>query len=157
MKTVSLFSLLLKQTKTVRYLVSFLIAFLICSLLMWMLDPSIETFGDAIWFGFMLVTTTGFGDLTVRTPAARLVAVFLGLYGVLTIGFICGVGASWLFEKVREGKNDSVAMMLYQLEHLDELSDEQIQALQTRISHIQQASENGPSSASSRTTENTRS
>lgn len=137
MKSISLFSVILKQTKTGSYLLSFAGIFLVCSLLMWWLDPSIKTFSDAIWFGFMLVTTTGFGDLTVTTPLARIVAVFLGLYGIVTIGFICGVGASWLFEKIRAGKNESVALMVYQLEHLDELSDTEISHLKTRIASVQ--------------------
>lgn len=137
MKSISLFSLILKQTRTGKFLLSFAAVFVLCTLAMWMLDPSIKTLGDAIWFGFMLVTTTGFGDLTVTTPAARIVAAILGLYGVLTIGFICGVGTSWLFEKFRAGRNDSVSMMLYQLEHLDTLSDEQITALKSNIARVQ--------------------
>ncbi len=133
MKNLDLFTIILRQTKTVRFLVSFAVAFVVLTILIWLVDPNIKTLWDAIWFGFMLVTTTGFGDLTVVSPLGRILAVLLGLYGILAIGFITGVGASWLFEKVRENGSGSVAGMVYQLEHLDELSDAQISKLASQV------------------------
>ncbi len=133
MKNLDLFAIILRQTKTVHFLVSFVVVFTVLILLIWLVDPNIKTLSDAIWFGFMLVTTTGFGDLTVSSLAGRMLAVILGLYGILAIGFITGVGASWLFEKVRENGSGSVASMVYQLEHLDELSDAQISKLSDQL------------------------
>ncbi len=136
MNEVSLFALILKQTKTWKFLGAFAITFLICTLLLWLVDPSLKTYMDALWYGFMLVTTVGFGDLTATNLISRLISVFLGLYGVLAIGFICGVGASWLFEKIREGRGESVARMIDQLEHLEDLDDHQLAAIQQRAQKI---------------------
>lgn len=136
MKTADLFLLIFRQTKMKKFLISFVVVFLVCSVLMLIFDPDMKNLGDAIWFGFMLVTTTGFGDLTVAAPMARIVAVFLGLYGIVFFGFITGVGASWLFEKVRDTHDESVAHMLYQLEHLDELSDDEISSLQKKAAAL---------------------
>ncbi len=134
MKSLTLFSLILKQTHTRQFLRSFMIAYVLCCLVLHWIDPiDLPTYGDAFWFGFIVFTTIGLGDYTVTTLPARLVTVFLGIYGILAIGFICGVGASWLFEKARERRNESVSLMLYQLEHLDELSDEQLDTLKQRL------------------------
>lgn len=134
----NLFLLILKQTKTLRFLSAFGIVFIVCTILLRILDPkSLPTYADALWFGFMTVTTIGLGDFTVITLPARLVTVFLGVYGIFATGFICGVGASWLFEKVRERKNESVSYMLYQLEHIDDLDDQQINDLKNSIQKIQ--------------------
>lgn len=129
MKSLDLFTLILRQTHMVRFLVSFLIAFVICCLGIWIFDPSITSLSDALWFGFMICTTIGFGDFTVVSLPARLIAAFLGLYGILCVGFICGVGASYFFEKIRMGKEESVSEMLWQLENLDKLSSDQIHSL----------------------------
>lgn len=137
MKTADLFLLIFRQTRMKKFLISFVIVFLVCSVLMMVFDPDMKNLGDALWFGFMLVTTTGFGDLTVANPIARIVAVFLGLYGIVFFGFITGVGASWLFEKVRDTHDESVAHMLFQLEHLEDLSDEQISSLQKKAIALQ--------------------
>lgn len=136
MREISLFALIMRQTRMKRFLLSFAAAFLICTLLIWLTDPDMSSWWDAIWYGFMLVTTTGFGDLTVTSLPARLISVFLGLYGILVTGFICGVGASWLYEKVREGHDESIARMIDQLEHLDQLSDRQIRHLQKKARRV---------------------
>ncbi|MBF0578464.1 two pore domain potassium channel family protein [Erysipelotrichaceae bacterium RD49] len=133
MKNIDLFAIILRQTKTVHFLVSFIFVFTILSLLIMVVDPNINTVSDAVWLGFMVVTTIGFGDLTVSSLLGKLLTVLLGLYGILAIGFITGVGASWLFEKVKENGTGSVTSMVYQLEHLDELSDEQIQSLSHQV------------------------
>lgn len=124
-----------------QFLLSFLGVFVLSVFLIWLLDPSITTFWDAVWFGFMIVTTIGFGDYTVVHPAARLVTVVLGLYGVLAIAFICGAGASWLFEKVRAGHHESVAQMLWQLEHLEQLDEENLRRIERKAGDYARGSE----------------
>jgi voltage-gated potassium channel len=45
-------------------------------------NPSIQTFGDAVYLAFMTVTTVGYGDVRPVTPEGKLIAgglVFLGL------------------------------------------------------------------------------
>lgn len=129
MKNLDLFALILRQTKMVKFLVSFLIVYVIGCLLIWWIDPSVTTFSDALWFGFTVATTIGFGDFTVVSVPGRLIVAVIGLYGILCTGFICGIGASWFLEKVRAGQNETVSEMIWQLEHLDTLSDEQIHHL----------------------------
>ncbi len=133
MKNIELFSLIFRQTHMARFLWGFVFFYLISCTLIWILDPSIDTFWNALWFGFMIVTTIGFGDFTVTFWASRIIAALLGTYGILLSGFICGVGATYLFEKVRMGREETVSEMVWQLEHLDSLSDEQIKSLKNRI------------------------
>lgn len=133
MKNIELFSLIFRQTHMGRFIGGFLVFFLVSCTLIWILDPSIETFWDALWFGFMIITTIGFGDYTVTYWLSRVVAALLGLYGILLSGFICGVGATYLFEKVRMGHEETVSQMIWQLEHLDTLSDHEISSLKKKI------------------------
>ncbi len=144
MKVISLFSLILKQTHTRRYLTAFVGFFLVATLLLWLTDPDLHSWWDAIWYGFMLVTTIGFGDLKATTLVSRLISVVLGLNGILTMGFLCGVGASWLFETVRLGQGESIARMLDQLEHLEDLDDDQIDHLSRQISRYDPSKEIEP-------------
>lgn len=43
----------------------------------------IQSFADAIWWGFTTVTTVGYGDITPVTPEGRLLGIFLMLVGTL--------------------------------------------------------------------------
>ena len=133
MKEFELFWLIFRRTHMNQFLIGFLVFYVISCLLMFLLDPSLTTLGDAFWFGFMLVTTIGFGDFTVISMPARIIAAMLAVYGIMIIAFICGVGSTYLLESLRSKRNESVSDMLWQLEHLDKLSDEQITSLQDRI------------------------
>ena len=133
MKEFELFWLIFRRTHMNQFLIGFLVFYVISCLLMFLLDPSLTTLGDAFWFGFMLVTTIGFGDFTVISLPARIIAAMLAVYGIMIIAFICGVGSTYLLESLRSKRNESVSDMLWQLEHLDKLSDEQITSLQNRI------------------------
>jgi voltage-gated potassium channel len=58
----------------------------------WAEPPSsgFTTYGDAIWWGFVTITTVGYGDLYPVTAAGRVTAVVLMLGGVAFLGTLAG-------------------------------------------------------------------
>ena len=38
-----------------------------------------DSFGDALWYSFAVVTTIGFGDVVATTLVGRIITVILGL------------------------------------------------------------------------------
>jgi len=48
-------------------------------------------FGEALYFSFITGLTIGYGDIVVTTPFARLIAVLLGLIGMIISGIIVAV------------------------------------------------------------------
>jgi uncharacterized membrane protein len=45
-------------------------------------------FGEALYFSFITGLTIGYGDIVVKTPFARLIAVLLGLIGMIASGIL---------------------------------------------------------------------
>ena len=45
-------------------------------------------FDDALYFSFITGLTIGYGDIVVKTPIGRIVAVLLGLIGVIFTGLM---------------------------------------------------------------------
>ena len=43
-------------------------------------------FGESLYFSFITGLTLGYGDIVVKTPFARLIAVLLGLIGIIFTG-----------------------------------------------------------------------
>ena len=46
------------------------------------------SFGDALYFSFITGLTIGYGDITVKTAAGRVIAVLIGFIGIFFSGLI---------------------------------------------------------------------
>ena len=55
-------------------------------------------FADALYFAFVTGLTIGYGDIVMHTPGGRLIALLIGLIGILFTGLIVAV----LVHAVRE-------------------------------------------------------
>jgi voltage-gated potassium channel len=63
-------------------------------------EGSIETFGEAVWWSLVTVTTVGYGDYFPTTGTGRAVAVAMMLCGIGLLGFVTGSLASWVMERL---------------------------------------------------------
>ena len=69
-------------------LLTIMVAF---SLVFMYYEPNIETFGDALWYSFAIVTTIGFGDITAETLIGRILSVILGVYGLVVVAILTSI------------------------------------------------------------------
>ena len=85
---------------------------LFCSWMAYVADhatnPEFATFGDALWWGVVTITTVGYGDIVPETQKGRLAGVFLMLTGIATLGIISGTLAS-AFRSARSPAEDAAA------------------------------------------------
>jgi voltage-gated potassium channel len=60
-------------------------------------------FADTLYFAFVTGLTIGYGDIVMQTPVGRLVAILIGLIGILFTGLMVAV----LVHAVRESFEES--------------------------------------------------
>lgn len=63
-------------------------------------DRQITSFGEAIWWAFVTITTVGYGDYAPVTVQGRLIAMALMLGGIALISAVTATVASWIMEQV---------------------------------------------------------
>ncbi|QGN50864.1 potassium channel family protein [Micromonospora sp. WMMD558] len=63
-------------------------------------DSSITSYGDALWWAAVTITTVGYGDFYPVTTEGRFVAVGLMIGGIGLIGFVTGSLATWIVDRV---------------------------------------------------------
>jgi len=59
-------------------------------------------FSDSLYFAFVTGLTIGYGDIVVKTPLGRLVAVLIGLVGILFTGLMVAVLVHAVQESMKE-------------------------------------------------------
>lgn len=74
---------------------------------------SIKTYGDAIWWAFVTVTTVGYGDFVPVSPQGRGIAVLMLANGVVLISVVTAVIAA---KFVQDPDRDERAVTLDQLD-----------------------------------------
>ena len=57
---------------------------------------------DGIYFAFVSGLTIGYGDLVPKAPLARVLAIAIGVTGILLAGLVAAVGVNALSAAVRE-------------------------------------------------------
>ena len=70
-------------------------------------NPGFATFGDALWWGIVTLTTVGYGDIVPRTSAGRWAGVAIMITGISVLGLLAGSLASFFrLDDQPKGKSD---------------------------------------------------
>ncbi|MFD4460708.1 potassium channel family protein [Nocardia sp. NPDC058480] len=102
-------------------------------------DSKIETFGDALWWSAVSVTTVGYGDVYPVTTEGRLVSLVLMTLGIGLISFAIGTMTSWVVEQLKtvDDAADRAESMLRELV-------EEVKALRTEVAELRSGSTTTP-------------
>lgn len=109
-----------------KMLAGFLVLFFLGALVIQFCDPGVTTYGDACWFMFASCTTIGYGDITVTGILPRLVTVCITVYEIVIVALLSGVIVSYYIELMKRIDNEVTAAFLDKMEHLTELSPEEL-------------------------------
>ena len=130
------FSILWKVIKRLnfdRVLAGWLIWFVISSAVVMIVEPGINSMGDAMWYMFVACTSIGFGDMVATTFIGRALTVIMTVLEILLVAMFSGVVVSFYLEVVRVRAQESVSMLLDKLEHLSELSPEELKQIEDKV------------------------
>jgi voltage-gated potassium channel len=81
-------------------------------------NSNIKSFGDALWWAVVTVTTVGYGDHFPVTLQGRVVAIGLMIGGVALIGVVTASFAAWFIDRVRDEEEEVQAATQRDLELL---------------------------------------
>lgn len=125
--------LIIRAARLVPWTVVFAALFIIGSFIVFMAEPAITSYGDSAWLLFQIVTTIGLGDYTCTTHIGRITVVLLSVYSVFFFALITSGAVSYCIERMRAHRDESVSNFIYQLEHLPDLSKEELEELSAKI------------------------
>lgn len=111
----------------------FLCVFVACSIVIALFDPEVAGNGNVLWYCFQAVTTIGYGDVVPTSTISRIATVVLSLFSIFYIAVITGAVVSVCSEMMRMRRDTSIAAFQHKLEHLEDLSHEELAELSAKI------------------------
>lgn len=79
---------------------------------------NIHTYGSALWWAIVTVTTVGYGDKYPVTVGGRVVAVVLMIVGISLIGVVTATVASYFVEESADRNKHEIHDRLDRIEHM---------------------------------------
>ena len=97
---------IIRKTYAVEIIFGMLLLIVAFSAVLERTEPQMETYVDALWYCFALVTTIGFGDITATGPVGRILSVILGVYGIIVVSLITSVIVNF-YNEVKDAPDDA--------------------------------------------------
>lgn len=133
MKRLKVLKKVLHYTKADKILWSYLGFVLAIAAVIMLADPTINSYGDSLWYCCATISTAGFGDLVATTAISRIATVLLMIVSVLVLAVVTGVIVNYYNQLISIKQNDTVAAFVHKLEKLPELSKEELQEMADKV------------------------
>ncbi len=133
MKRLKLLQNILKQTHSDRILLSYLCFIFVDALIIFIAEPNITRYGDALWFCYEIISTTGFGEFTSLTFIGRMCSVLLSVYSLLIIAIITGVVTNFYIQLTELRTKGTLANFMDKLEHLSDMDSDELKQMEESI------------------------
>ena len=106
---------LLSQHRLGTTLIVAFIAMLLSGIIMSRIDPSVGDVWDGMWWAWVTMATVGYGDVVPHTPAGRMFASLVVLFGVVLISLLTANLAAFFIdsdvEKIETEENESIRLL----------------------------------------------
>lgn len=133
MKKLRILSGVLVRTHAHKVLLSFLGFFFLDALLIRLVEPGMESYGQALWYCYAVMSTAGFGDIVAATLIGRLASVALTLYALVALAIITGVIVNFYTQMIQIQQKNTLASFADRLEQLPDLSREELARLSEEV------------------------
>lgn len=136
MKKIRVLGIILKRTKADRILSGFLLFLFAAALIIQIVEPDINRYVDALWYCYAVISTAGFGDVVAVTFIGKVCSVLLTVYSMFVLAIVTGVVVNFYSQVVETHSKETLTPLMDQLEHLPELSKEELEAISQTIKKL---------------------
>ena len=100
-------------------------------------NSEFATFGDALWWGVVTLTTVGYGDIVPKTSTGRLAGIAIMFTGVATIGVLAGSLASlFRLDEQKAGEEETSSASAEPIHAELEALRSELQAVDRRLGRL---------------------
>lgn len=116
-----------------KLMIGYVVVFFLAAIPIWLMEPSIKSYGDSLWFCFASVSTIGYGDILVSNVLPRVITVILSIYSVAIVAIFTAVIVGFFNDMSKMRLDKSVHKFSDDLLHLPDLSKEELESISNRV------------------------
>ena len=118
-------SKIIKKSMVYEIILSLLILVVLCSVYFTEVEPNIISYVDSLWYSFSVITTIGFGDVSVTTTFGRILSVILGISGIVVVALFTSIIVNFYNEMNKKRDEREMQHIMSRIEMLEKLEEEQ--------------------------------
>ncbi|MFC0472149.1 potassium channel family protein [Halalkalibacter kiskunsagensis] len=120
-----------------RVLATLFILIFVAAIPIQMIEPSIPSYTDAVWWAVVTATTVGYGDISPVTIFGRLIAIVLMLFGIGLLGMVTSSIAAYFIQANKEKDEDNtITYLKNEIERIHTMNDRELERLKSIIDCI---------------------
>ena len=133
MKRLRILNFIMKRTHMYPIIVSFLVFICIDAFVILMAEPGITSYGDALWYCYVVMATVGFGDIVAVTFIGRVASVLITIYALFVFAMATGVVVNFHAQLIDLQQKNTLAAFAEKMQHLPELSKEELTQISENV------------------------
>lgn len=138
MKKLKILRGILKKTHANSIILGFIVFILICGFAVFLIEPNITSYFDALWYIYSVTFTVGLGDIVVTTALGKICSVLISIYALFVTALATGVVVSFYNRCVEQQYKETREAILDKLSRLPELSKEELEAILDKVKNLKQ-------------------
>ena len=136
MKKLKILNFIMKRTRMYPIIISFLLFVFVDALVIQLAEPGITSYGDALWYCYVVMATVGFGDIVAVTFIGRIASVLITIYALFVFAMATGVVVNFHSQLIELQQKNTLAAVANKFEHLPEMSKEELREFADRAKSI---------------------
>lgn len=141
MKRLRILKKVLQDTKVDKILISYLIFVFIDALVIWLADPGVDSYGNALWYCCSTISTAGYGDVVAVGMVGKIATVLLMIYSVIVLAIVTGVIVNFYNQLIALRQKETIVAFIHRLENLPEMSKEELEEMSKQVKKFQRRSQ----------------
>ena len=117
-------SRIIKKSMVYEIILALLILVILCSIYFTIVEPSMTSYVDSLWYSFAVITTIGFGDVTVSTTLGRILSVILSISGIVVVALFTSIIVNFYNEMNKKRDEAEIRRVIKKIDDLERIEKE---------------------------------
>ena len=114
-------------------IMSFLLFIFADAFVILLAEPGITSYGDALWYCYVVMATVGFGDIVAVTFVGRAASVLITIYALFVCAMVTGVVVNFHAQLIEVQQKDTIAAFADKMQYLPEMSKEELAQISENV------------------------